>query len=335
VAGFSLIELSVAAVLVTVLAFLVSTLSRSGMEAQRYAERLGRVTEITQDLLDELRDELQSSVQLFTADTRGNAYLAMVDLTSSPTRISSALPKLVVNSVFEPETTPRAKTGNALLFARHAWTDHFMTTSGQTIQIDVYRAVHYYLHRAEGGPAAGRPDGLNLARWVSEPLADGHQVDGITDPAVRAEVLDHLLSQTPDSRGIVHDAVEVVWHVGADPAIAGTFRQIDTGGSLSPTTSPPRATTWQLEAEPRLCAADLLTTRKHSIASNFAAPSTGVGRFSARDPSGDGFPHGFEIQMIGPASARQILIHLTVVSANDSGRRAFQDLQVITDARDL
>jgi len=50
-AGYSLIEVIIAASLILMLAFLVLSMSMSGTEAQKYSERMSRVTEITQGIL--------------------------------------------------------------------------------------------------------------------------------------------------------------------------------------------------------------------------------------------------------------------------------------------
>ena len=173
-----------------------------------------------------------------------------------------------------------------------------------------------------------------MSRWVSEPLVDGTQIDQITDPVDQAEVLLHLLSQTPDTKGATHDQVDVVWKLGEDLALADTLRQIDSTGGLSQTTIVPRTPGWEILPEPSLCGS-LLYYRYHSVASNYARPSFGVGRFGIIDNSNDGFPHGFEVQIVGPSSARQVMVHLTLVSTNNKGHKAWYGMQTISDTRDL
>jgi len=334
-AGFSFIEVTVASVMLLALAYLVATLSISGMDAQKYSERMARVTEITQDMVDEMRNGLASSVRLFSDDALGTAYFGIIDTSNlqAPTA-SGKLPKLSPNGLIEKDTVGAEKTGNTLFFARFAWTDEFSVTSGTVYRIDVYRMECFYLSSDGGGPKAGEPDGLNLCHWVGEPLADGSQVDGISDPIDQAEVLLHLSSRTPDINGVVHDQVELVWKVGDDPTVAGTLRQIDSTGGMSNSPLSPRSSGWEILPEVSM-SRTMLYYRHHSVISNYAPPVMGVGRFGIIDNSGEGFPHGLEIQIVGPASARQVLLHLTVVSTNRKGHRAYQDMQVVADTRDL
>jgi type II secretory pathway pseudopilin PulG len=333
-AGFTFIEVTIASIMLLMLAYLVATLSVTGMDAQKYAERMARVTEITQDVVDEIRSGLATSVRVFTDDAVGTAYLALCDRGNMPTPLGNArLPRLSPNGQIERDTSTSQKTGNVVTFARYAWTDEFQTSSGSTYRVDVHRIEIYFLTPEAGGPRSDRPDGLNLSRWVSEPIADATQVDAISDATDRAEVLLHLLTQTPDVSGVVHARVELVWKLGDNPAVTDTLRQIDSTGGLSSTPISPR-TSWAIQPAGALCS-NKLYYRHHSVATNFASPVMGGGRFAIPDATGAGFPHGLETQVVGPASARQVLLHLTVVSTNNGGHRAFYDMQVVVDVRDL
>ena len=81
--------------------------------------------------------------------------------------------------------------------------------------------------------------------------------------------------------------------------------------------------------------AGLLADRHHSIATNFAPPGHGVASYGLVDATGDGFPHGFEVQVVGPSSARQTLLHLVVTSTNRRIQYAWSDVQIVIDTRDV
>ena len=335
-AGFSFVEATVASIMVLMLAWLVSSLALTGMRTQKHNERMARVTEITQDVVDDMRRGLTSSMRLFGNDATGLAYRSMLQRPAGmPVALASArLPTVNANARIEQETIAAPRTGNDLLYARYAWTAEYDGPSGESYRIDVYRIERFFLTTAGPGPRENAPDGLNLARWVSEPLADATQVDGISDPLDFEDVLEKLRVGAADLQGVPHDPCEVVWVLGEPPANVGTLRMIEVGGTLSTTSSAPRASTWEIEAETRLCRPDILDYRHHSVATNFAAPVMGVGRFGLVDLTNGGFPHGFEVQVVGPSSARQAMIHLTLVSTRRSDHRAYYDLQMIVDVRD-
>jgi prepilin-type N-terminal cleavage/methylation domain-containing protein len=336
--GFTLIELIIASTLLSMMVFAVATLSISGAEAQEYARRLTRATEITQDIVDEMRLELVSCVRVFGNDAEGTGNLALLDLDGAPVPLGNLrLPTVDANGEIRRDTSGAEITGNSLFFTKLAWSDRYQCTSGNEYLIDVFRWIYYYLTIEEGGPAAGSSIGLNLVRVVSEPLVDGSAIDSITDPVDQAELLLHLYNATPDALGATHAPCQVVWLRGGNPSLLGTLREIDPGdGSLSetPLSASGRPDPWQvLRAEPVV--QGLLSYRHHSVATNFAPASQGVNRYGIASASGAGFPHGFEVQIAGPSSARQVLLHLVVASTNRRGHTAFSNLQVVVDARDL
>jgi len=334
--GYSLIELVISSALLAMMIFAVSTLSLSGSQAQEYSRRLTRVTEITQEVIDDMRLELVSSVRLFSDDVEGNENLALLDLDGAPAPLtSSRLPTVSAGETIRTDTSGAEMTGNSLFFTKLVWSDRYVCESGAEHLVDVYRWVYYYLTLEGEGPQPEHPIGLNIVRVESEPLIDGAGVDRIEDADDRAEVLLHLLNGTPDANGEAHAPAEVVWVRGGLPSAAGTFRQVDPlDGSLTVTPLLPRPNPWRvLRADPIV--RGLLSYRHHSIATNFAQPSFGVGTFGLRSSSAEGFPHGLEIQVVGPSSARQVHLHMVVSSTQRTGRFAWADMQLTVDARDL
>jgi hypothetical protein len=333
-AGFSLVEVVISSVLLILMTYVVTTLTISGSAAQKYAERVNRITEIAQDISDEIRADMTSSVRVFHNDTIGNAYLAKLDLTGGMPGIAYRLPTLDSTGIFQKESgTPRS--GNAILFARQAWTATYTLTSGAVHQVDVYRIEHFYPAVAGTGPQPGSPTGLNLVKWVSEPLIDGDEIDGIPVAADRAELLQKMLNGDPDDDGVAHPLAEVVWLRGENPTVAGTLRHVQPNGTMTNNPTAPRSSPWMLQRDPTWSANDILDFRHHSLATNFAPATYRVGTFSIMTSAGSGFPHGFEVQLIGPSAARQLLLRLVLVSTNRNGHPAHTSIQSILDARDI
>jgi len=334
--GFSMIELVIASSLLGLLVMAVSTLAVSGGQAQDFTRRLSRATEVTQDIVDQMRLEMVSSVRVFGADAEGNANLGILDLVGAPKGLSPfRLPVVSPNNVVARDTVGSEITGNSLFFTRLAWTDRFVCTSGREYMVDVYRWILYYLTAVDGGPKAGSPLGLNLVRVVSEPLVDAAGVDGIDDPVDQEEMLLHLLEGTADANGQTHAKAQLVWLRGGLPSAVGTIRQIASlDGKLSDTPIEGREDPWRIHRSSETVD-ELLSYRHHSVASIYSLPAYGVGRYGLVDPAEDGFPHGFEVQVVGPSSARQVMLHLVVASTQRQAQVAWADVQVLVDARDL
>jgi len=152
-AGFTMVELIVTAALLGGLVYAVSTLSLTGTESMDYARRLNRVTEITHEMVDQVRTEMMSCARVFGNDTEGLENLALLDLTGAPTRIaSSRLPTISPDAVIQPDTAATQIAGNSLFFTRLAWTDRFECTSGEEYLVDVYRWLYYYLEETLKAP---------------------------------------------------------------------------------------------------------------------------------------------------------------------------------------
>jgi len=339
-AGFTLLEVMISSVILISMVLIVTSLSKSGSDAERYAARLTRATEISQEVVDEMRRGLASSVRIFHSDGIGTAYANLLELSPQAPRIVSRLPSLRPSGIFEREPSGQNYSGNQLLFARHSWTDTYVASSGRTFSIDVYRLYAYYLRQDGDGLVPGSSTGLNLARFAGEPMVDGKQIDAIADPTDRRDVqrllkLGRTTSDLVSQPNPIHTVAEVVWRLGENPATVGTLRQIDSSFNLSNTPLPPRAATWRIKLDASRSHDGLVFYRHHSVATNWSPPAYGVGQFSRMDASGDGFPHGFEVQLIGPAAARQLLIRLCVLSTNRAGHRAYARHEVIQDCRDL
>lgn len=335
-AGFTILEMVIASTLLAMMVYAVSSLALTGGQAQEYARRLNRATEITQDVLDRARLELISSVRVFGNDAEGLANLAILNLNGAPPPITRrVLPTVSPLLSMRRDTAGSQITGNSLFFTKLAWSDRFICTSGTDYIVDIYRWAYYYLTPEDGGPGAGRPIGLNLVRVVGEPMADSNGIDRITNAADKAEILRHLNDGTADAAGVTHARCDLVWVRGAMPGVVGTIRQIrDGSGTLVTTPEAGRVSPWRIERT-ETTVRGLLSYRHHSIATNYAKPSFGVGRFGIIDNTSGGFPHGFEVQVVGPSSARQVLLHLVVASTMRTGHWAWSDMQVTVGVRDL
>lgn len=332
--GFSLIELIMASGILTLMMVLLVNLAISGRDAQEFASRINRVTEVDQDILYGMRLELVSSVHLFGDNAADNAYLQRLSTAGQPPLLpGSRLPTLAAGDHNQKDTVANQITGNMLLLARLCWIDHFRCASGRDYRIDIYRWTHYYLTAEGDGPRQGSPIGLNLVRLVSEPLADADQIAAV-DAADQAELLLHLLAGNADADGEVHSPVALTWSRDGDADAVGTFREIEPGtGLLSDTPLSPRPSSWAIRTDSEH-SRDLLSYRHFSVATIHAEPAMGVGRFGVVTTTASGFPHGFEVQTVGAGAAKQVLLHLVLATTNMRGQVAWCDLQSTVDARD-
>lgn len=333
--GFTLVELALSAVILVVMVLVIGNLAATGTKAQEYAKRLNRVTEVGQDIADTMRLDLLSCVKLFGSAEAPNPMLAYLDLEGCPQPLEGSRLPLVSSTVdLVPDVGPTVSVGNSLFFGRLAWVDRYECASGNAYLVDVHRWVHYYLTPEGGGPRPGCSHGLNLVRFLSEPMADAEQVAAIP-AADRVEVLQHLRAGTPDAGGTVRDPVRLVWRrspvEGESP-----FQEIQSSGSL---TGSPSTGSWRIrsaEGPPR----GILSYRHHSVATNFCRfdgeeSAAGVARWCSPSFVGMGFPHGFEVKVGGPSSGRKVAVNLVLVSTTVGGQLAWYRIQPVFDVREI
>ena len=147
----------------------------------------------------------------------------------------------------------------------------------------------------------------------------------------------HLANGTANDLGETHPKALLAWKRGGDLAVLDVVREIAKAtGNLSSVPIAPRSPgSWTILRSPQHSHRGLLHYRHFSVASNYGHKRLGVARFGVKSSAGEGFPHGFEVQVGGFSSARQVLIHLSIVTTNGKGTKAHSDLRGISFVRDM
>ncbi len=213
------------------------------------------------------------------------------------------------------------------------YTDVFDVTGlGAQRRCDIYRFVCWYLQPLPGKDPKVDPDAFELVRWVSEPTADLDQVEAVTEPVQREALLLHLYhGSNPTEPDAPYPPVRLLWRRGR--AFSAAFQRVSAAGAIEPV--PPG---FKVPADPTRSQFEILGPRGMAVAANSAGAERGLARWALRTDAGAGFPHGFEIQVVGPASARQVLYHLvlTVRRLASAGElRSFAQFTGVATARDL
>lgn len=332
--GFGFVEAVICIAILASVILSIAGLVQTGSSASEQGRRMRKLTELAQGATDEMRTRMVSSTRVYGNDASGNAMLALLDLSHAPQRIGvRRLPTIDIDGAFRADRPGDQITGNTLLYSYLAWRDAHECLSGKEYLVEVYRVVHYYLSPVGTGPSEQAPGGLDLVRFVSEPLVDADSVAAISNPVDRAEVLMHLCNATPDAEGSVREPAQVVWQRTAEPGAPGALRQIDpANGSLSESILPGtgRASVWRIHPG-RDRATGQFANRRVAVASNFDAFADAGGRFALPDLA-QGFPHGFEVQVVGPTSSRKVLLRLVLVDTTPGKLPAWNEFQTILPA---
>ena len=288
-----------------------------------------------QQIINDIRDDTLASRKYFEDDARGTGYLDVMEMDAeSPPLTSLRLPVIAENDSFGPDEPGNEKTGSALFFAKAqsplVVTVPYQGIEDRTFRVSVYRFVLYYL-AARPNQRIGRFRGtLDLMRWASIPVADYDQVIAIQDPDPgdgidpRSEVVAAFVNEYGSTW---------LWDASRDATEA--FYPCDQFGYVSPvplgSVELPRDGTAGLRSAIPTAA----TTNKHaSVCWNAGHGGFEVGlavpRFAVADTTGDGFPHGFEVQIVGPSGARELLLRLAIAKGTTRGIAAREFTAVLT-----
>jgi hypothetical protein len=300
-------------VLVAVLGVLVATVCNLiGAARQGQAVDEGRLAVDTecQRVLDEIRTSMVGAIPVARVDADGvSGWFERLAWQPVARPIEfTRLARASAGVAFGKESRTASRTGNAVLFARpsrHVW---IRGSDQRAHRICTYRLVCYYLTDDVDGSR------LELASFVSVRVADAAQLEAVTTASDRAEISRVLASGTDGS------AVRWLWRPGATPAEGILRIDSETGATR---------TGMRLPADAEHSVARVLSSDRFSVATNAANETVGVGRLALRSPEHGGFPHGFELQFAGPASARQMELHLTLIGGSSDDVPVSADLRSI------
>ena len=305
ITGTTLIEMMIVVALLSVVALATYSLIRETNLSSGTLDGCNLLTQWGQKAIDEINLDLTQARLIYQNDTLGTGYLIKLESDANyPVLTSRRLPLIDPTGTFRQDTIV-TRTGNTLLFVKECLP--FIAAAGGTNRrVNIYRLVCYYLS-SNATPIADKSASLRLIRWESKEFADYEQIMAISAPISRNIFANALFTSrgiswywiprnTPTNAFYSFDSDE--WDDADDDDIddapkAISIIQKDTVqniiGNLGYGTA---SVAW-------------------NRGSDFWVPDV-VPKFGLVDITGAGFPHGFEIQVIGPTGARQVFARLVL-----------------------
>ncbi len=322
--GVTLIEMMVVLVVVIVGWLALMAVALETMRTFGFFQSLNLLEKWNQAIVNNIRDDAVAAKQYFGNDTRGRDYFAALEKDSDSYPISPVrLPTIMSTGSLGADTVAEQKTGNLLLFSKSL--EPFVATVARTgsedgtYRVNIYQFVLYYLTNRPQERVGEYTGVLDLMRWGSVHFADYGQIMAIEDPdpadgvdpragVVAAFVASYNSTWLWDSGEDVTRAFyrcDWVGNVAIDPEPMMVIDQHPTEGLVSTVPSG-------------------VTTSKHaSICWNSGTPgfevSAVVPAYALADSFADGFPHGFEVQIVGPSGARELMIRVVLVKGVGKG----------------
>jgi len=321
-AGFTFIEVTVAMVLLSLMALLIERTLTTTNQAERYLAAVRETTERGQKISYEIFDAVSASRKLFQRDAVGNGYLGALDLSKNPIVSTARLPVFDEVLGLGPDQAGDPRTGNVLLFVRESDPAPCVAdaATGKVRYVDTYRFVCVYPRRTNRRIVTDKsPMALDLVLWRSIPYPSYAQIMAIEDPTERGSVVRDLYDR------FGHD---VAWDPNA--AVGEAFHALDNLGTVSSVAdaSPTIDEDPDASAGGRLVYANVQLARTDDSSYNLK------GVFTRDDPS-TWVPDGFEVKTVGASGSRKVWIHLVVECQATRGSTAVHDSTMIASTRDL
>jgi hypothetical protein len=351
--GFTIVEATICLVLMTVSFGAFLGVALQSINDFAFFSAHTKVGQWSQERLNDIREDTLSVKQYFDSfnvSPMSQDYFNVLDLpaNSMPLNNTVVLPEIVETGIFEPDIISGiAKTGNALFFVRS------LEPFAVRVQVDpnlldpadwhiyripVYTFVLYYLTRRVSEPIVNSNDSLDLIRWSSLPVADYDQVmqfeelvqDGGLECYPRAQVITEFRNEYGG---------EFLWVNGEELNLAFYRTYADGTHDMMPE-DPANLTITMDEWQglfSRMQNNGTSHVKQASVFMNRGTQGFEIGpivpQFAQASQAGDGFPHGFEVQIVGPSGAREVMVKL-VLSKGGAQRIVARDLKAVLTTRD-
>jgi hypothetical protein len=298
--GLSLVEVLVAIGILSFLLLVVLQASMTVGDSSSAVESYNTVLVETQKVTAQLHEDVATARKLYEDDALGQTYLKFIDYGGLPLLSSSLLPLIEPLGEFHQDVVGDRRTGNVLLLVGEMSPFDFTAPSnGKDYRVSVFRLIAYYV--ADGGsPVAQGLSAFDLVRWESEAFADFTTLSSITDATARQEVVGGLVSNA-----------RINWAWDPTQTVDAAFFELTTDISPSPEPTfiiPPSNMNNRLPK-------GWYRFRNAAIAPNNSVTMTeaAVPKFAQKVPAAGpnpGFPHGFEVKVVGPSGARKIKVRV-------------------------
>ena len=331
------------------------------MRDYEFFNSVNLVSQKNQEIVNTIRKDTLSSKQYFGldvgADTYTQDYLAALELPAASMPMNSTrMPLIDEAGIFEVDMVGGTeKTGNGLFFVKTlspfvAQDVPISDSEALDFRVSAYRFVYYYLTRQVNDTIGVSRDSLDLIRWSSTVVLDYRHVmdvaNEVEDPDSgnkyypRADIISQFVANYPgyadhfiwdssetvdlsfyrcDAFGTISNAPEANMLIAQDPSsglvsmISGGIRRGETYGTVR------RGKRQSIS----------MNDTETGFSGGAVVPELGL-----TDPTGDGFPHGFEIQLIGPNSARELMVRVALAKEGSRGIIE-RDFKAILTTRDL
>jgi prepilin-type N-terminal cleavage/methylation domain-containing protein len=357
-AGFTLVEMTISLVVMAVGFSAFLGVALESMRDFEFYTKLNLVAQWNQQIINDIRKDCLSTKRYFSDDAEGQSYFAALDFTTAPLPVDSLrLPWVDEAGTFDVDTLGNEKTGNALFCVKALpltsstfnagmgkdFVTDFTVVIGMdpedtaTYRINAYRFVVYYLNERISDSIGRHPDSLDLIRWASVPVLDYGQVMAVQETFLDVDSgITFFPRQDLVSQFVTSYNSNFIWHSNED--VDNSFYFCSAAGIIDALPDNPMT----IPQDPVIGVQSMLpggmrNGRQISVCYNAGTPNFQAGpvvpMYALANGTGAGFPHGFEVQIVGPSGARELLMRLALAKEG-AGRIIAKDFKTILTTRD-
>jgi hypothetical protein len=329
--GFTITELMITVTITLIIIPILIVLFISTNKNFIIFEAASTLKQANQNTINRIYVRLGRNKRIFQNTVNDNAFLAKVDLSGSPSVMGGSVLALVKPSGSFSSVSAdfdSSAFGNSLFFAYNiapAILEGIETdetgSETQTVRVDLYRFLYYYLTPDDAPSFAGR-QAYKLVEWESNVYADCEQIERISNSAKESNVVNALVTGGMD-----------YCFYTSQSDVLNAFYKLESG---------------QLTLD----AAHEISKNKYQILTKILTGMLGQGYKYAISPNTSGmpnirktvpvyavatgnFPAGFEVGIAGLSAGRRVLIRNVLMAQTGIGSFATNEMSVISSSRDI
>ncbi len=363
--GMTLVEVLLTLSIFLIITPAIMSLFTSVTKAFAHDEALNSLKKTNQELASYLYLKLGTSKRIFHNDAEGVSVLARLDMTqgSLPFPVPAMIPAADRRLPFirEAGTFDRAITGplpensfsvtafgNMLLFLSQdsKITCRGVTNAvdiGVTLSVDMYKLHCFYLTPDNPKAPTGYPS-YRLIEWVSAPMADGKSLKDVfsNDVTLGGNLIAQLKAPTPRPT----PQAPITYAVDYTAPVSEMFGTLEQLASSVTVASPAYENVIHRDYPITVYNAGVTFLQKDEnvqyrswtymdqmgmgrVFRCAVAPNNSDWRVPAFAQANGAFPGGFEVGIIGPPAARQVLVRITNVAQGAGGDVIGRNTQTI------
>lgn len=321
VRGFTLLEVTIAMVVISMMALVLERTMSSTQETNAYIKALGKAKDRCERATYSIFRDVSGARKVYGGDDVGESYRAALDLGDMVPAPAVRLPVFDTESPLVPDRKGDPRTGNMLLFVRER-DPAVCTVDAQAEEfrhIDTYNFVCCYPHLSDRHVVTGDAKALDLVIWYSVGYASYTQIQAIEDADDRRKVVRALVQ--------VH-GITYAWDATCCAETA--FYALYAAGHVA--ASPTEG--YDIEEHADLSERGVLVYADTQLARTDRSSHVRRAVFTLKEPGG-WEPNGFEVKVVGPSGHRKVWMRTTVEGQSGRGKPAAHASVLIASARDL